>query len=198
MTCSECRAGLAAQANYELSRLDESLREHILSCSDCRRVHAALELLAEGTSLHVHAPQGLAESVSRRIVSRQRTFSFKRAPMRFATLAAAAALLLVVGSLAVRPSLRAPRQQANLVEVHLSLQAPGAQSVSVVGDWNGWKADAQPMKRHDGTWEINIALKPGLDYQYQFLINNDKWVPDPHAPLEVANGFGGMNSVLAT
>lgn len=195
MRCRECRAELAALSHYELSSLDEPLREHILECSDCRRVHAALVLLEEGSSLHVEAPPDLAESISRR---RPRTLLFKKTPMRVGMLAAVAALLLVVGSLAVRPSLQNPRQRAKLVEVHLSLQAPGARSVSVVGDWNGWKAGVQPMKRHDGTWEISIRLKPGLDYQYQFLINNDRWVPDPHAAFKVVNGFGGVNSVLAT
>lgn len=198
MKCSDCRAELSGLSRYELSELSAPLREHLLQCRECHRIFAALALVEDGASLHAEPSREFIRSLPGRVVRRRRTLSFRSAGMRVGTLAAAAALLIVVGSLAVRPHLGPPSRQTGFVEVHLTLRAPDAKSVSVVGDWNGWKAGAQPLKRHDGTWEISLSMKPGLDYQYQFLVNNDKWIPDPHASLKVVNGFGGVNSVLAT
>jgi hypothetical protein len=85
-----------------------------------------------------------------------------------------------------------------VVTVHLSLEAPEAERVAVVGDWNGWDADRHLMhdRDRDGVWELRLQLKEGGEYQYQFLINGEKWIPDPKAPLKVNDGFGGTNSVL--
>jgi hypothetical protein len=48
----------------------------------------------------------------------------------------------------------------------------------------------------DGVWEIEIPLKKGEEHQYQFLVDGESWIPDPEAPLQVGDGFGGVNSVL--
>jgi 1,4-alpha-glucan branching enzyme len=48
----------------------------------------------------------------------------------------------------------------------------------------------------DGVWELRLKLNESGEYQYQFLINGKRWVPDPNAPLQVEDGFGGTNSVL--
>ena len=86
----------------------------------------------------------------------------------------------------------------NLVTVHLYLKAPGASKVSVVGDWNGWDPNANQMHDQDGDgiWEIQINLKPGIEYQYQFVIDGKKRIPDPNDPIQIDNGFGGENSIL--
>jgi hypothetical protein len=147
--------------------------------------------------LHAEPAPELAELISKRILNAPRTRTLKKARLRFGLLSAAAALLLLIGSLVIRPVVLG-RRQPTLVQVHLILREPTARSVSVVGDWNSWRPGAQPMRRKDGLWEITLSLKPRADYQYQFLINNDRWIPDPRASLKVANGFGGINSILAT
>ncbi len=88
--------------------------------------------------------------------------------------------------------------QENTVTVHLRLEAPSAQTVSVVGDWNQWDPEASVMRDtdEDGIWEIRLELEKDQVYQYQFIINDDRWVPDPQAPVQVDDGFGGTNSVL--
>jgi hypothetical protein len=48
----------------------------------------------------------------------------------------------------------------------------------------------------DGIWQIEIEVQPDKEYQYQFLINGERWIPDPEAPMNVDDGFGGENSVL--
>lgn len=86
----------------------------------------------------------------------------------------------------------------NTVTIHLYFEAPGAKRVSVVGDWNGWDPSVDIMKdpEGDGIWEIEIRLQAGGEYQYQFIIDGKKWVPDPNAPLQVDDGFGSKNSIL--
>ena len=92
----------------------------------------------------------------------------------------------------------APEMGGRTVTVHLRLDAPEAKSVAVVGDWNGWDPAQHRMKdaNEDGVWELTLSIEKGGEYQYQFLINGEKWMPDPNAALKVEDGFGGTNSVL--
>lgn len=91
-----------------------------------------------------------------------------------------------------------PAAPQETITVRLTLEAPSAESVAVVGDWNGWDPSEHRMrdKNGDGVWELTLKVEKGGEYQYQFLINGKKWVPDPKAPLKVKDGFGGTNSVL--
>jgi 1,4-alpha-glucan branching enzyme len=78
------------------------------------------------------------------------------------------------------------------------INMPDATSVSVVGDWNSWNPEADILSDPDGDgiWEIRIRLDKNNEYRYQFLINGRDWIPDPASPLQVDDGFGGINSVL--
>ncbi|MFP4180614.1 MAG: hypothetical protein ACLFSA_11225 [Spirochaetaceae bacterium] len=89
-----------------------------------------------------------------------------------------------------------PEQE--VVTIHLTLEAPSAKSVAVVGDWNDWNTDSHLMsdKNGDGIWELQLKVERGGEYKYQFLVNGEKWIPDPNAPLQVEDGFGGTNSIL--
>lgn len=84
------------------------------------------------------------------------------------------------------------------VVVRLELLAPAAESVAVVGDWNGWDPQAHHLSERNGSglWEIEIEVLPGEEYRYQFLIDGEQWIPDPTSPITVGDGFGGTNSVL--
>jgi len=81
------------------------------------------------------------------------------------------------------------------------LVAPHAATVSVVGDFNDWDAQASPMKRTPtgGTWSVAIPLRPGR-HVYAFVVNgangSTQWVADPTAPLAPEDGLGAPNSVV--
>jgi hypothetical protein len=47
----------------------------------------------------------------------------------------------------------------------------------------------------DGIWRVRLSLHPGR-YQYAFVVDGEKWMPDPRATTVVDSGFSGANSVL--
>ena len=82
------------------------------------------------------------------------------------------------------------------VFVRLVLVQPGARSVSVAGDFNGWNPDQTRLERTDGgVWTVTIPLKPGR-YEYMFVVNGKQWIADPLAAEDAGDGFGSQNAVL--
>ena len=72
-----------------------------------------------------------------------------------------------------------------------------ASRVNIVGDFNNWSIIADPMydREGDGGWTIRLPLGPGR-YEYKFLIDGTKWVPDPANADTSDDGFGGLNSIV--
>ncbi len=79
--------------------------------------------------------------------------------------------------------------------VRLTFVDPAAQRVSVAGDFNKWRTDSHVMKRENGTWAIDLPLKPGV-HTYMFIVDNRHWVTDPHAESYRDDGFGFRNAVM--
>ncbi|MFH1465320.1 MAG: isoamylase early set domain-containing protein [Pseudomonadota bacterium] len=99
---------------------------------------------------------------------------------------------------AVAVTLAAPVVQAagDPQLVHLVCQAPEAGVVAVAGTWNGWSVVSEPMRPvGEGLFAADIHLPAGR-YEYMFVVDGARWVPDPAAPLGVDDGFGRRNSVI--
>lgn len=65
--------------------------------------------------------------------------------------------------------------------VFFRVRAVGAESVSVVGDFNEWDKAANPLKKVSGDlWEGEVFLEPGY-YPYKFVINGE-FLNDPNNP----------------
>jgi hypothetical protein len=81
------------------------------------------------------------------------------------------------------------------VNEHFTIAAPGAEHVSLVGDFNQWQAGATPLNRVDDgkSWEVQLALPPGR-HVYAFVVDG-KLVADPSAPRAADDDFGFPNSV---
>lgn len=80
--------------------------------------------------------------------------------------------------------------------VQFRVWAPNAESVAVVGDFNGWDAEAHPMERaEDGTWSAAVAgAEAGQEYQYALTREGASFMrADPHA-RQMTNSVG--NSVV--
>jgi hypothetical protein len=111
-----------------------------------------------------------------------------------ALLAAAAAILVVGIFLGGRYDLATEGRYREVVMIY---DAPWAESVSVVGDFNGWDSESHRMIRRSGKgpWRARLRLPSGI-YQYGFLINGSQWVNDPRAEKLLEDGFGRENSLL--
>jgi len=87
--------------------------------------------------------------------------------------------------------------------VRFVLAAPSVSSgstvsrVTLVGDFNGWNAEATPMRWDAAAraWTTVVALPAGR-YVYAFVLDGRRWVADPAAPLAPEDGFGASNSVV--
>ncbi len=80
--------------------------------------------------------------------------------------------------------------------VRFQLLAPEAQQVAIAGSFSDWTPDALPLVRENGgLWSITLALPLG-EHQYQFVIDGERWIPDPRAHAQLEDGFGGTNSVV--
>jgi 1,4-alpha-glucan branching enzyme len=67
--------------------------------------------------------------------------------------------------------------------------APAAESVSVIGDFNGWKTDAHPLtpREASGIWEGFIpGVEKGAVYKYHVVSGRPGYVVDKADPLAVA------------
>lgn len=86
---------------------------------------------------------------------------------------------------------------AGATPVQFVLVAPGAASVTLVGDFNGWDAAATPLRvvASGGVWTVEVRLPPGR-HQYAFIVDGSRWMPDPAAPRAVADDFGTPSSVV--
>lgn len=82
--------------------------------------------------------------------------------------------------------------------VHFEFTLPGsAREVSLVGDFNGWDAEATPMVREESgrTWSARVPLEPGR-HEYAFVVDGQRWVVDPLALQVPDAGFGPTNAVV--
>jgi AMP-activated protein kinase-like protein len=69
---------------------------------------------------------------------------------------------------------------------------PGARSVEVVGSFNDWRRGEFALRDedHDGIWQGAMVLPAG-QHEYMFVVDGERWVPDPLAGRYVDDGFGG-------
>lgn len=70
-----------------------------------------------------------------------------------------------------------------------------AATVSVVGDFNDWNKDANPMTNTDGVWKASVKLAPGR-HEYKFVLNNTDWLLDPKCGEKVPDKHGSESSVV--
>ncbi len=78
----------------------------------------------------------------------------------------------------------------------LHLPKDSVKSISLVGEFNNWQAKKNLLVDPDsnGIYETDINLPPG-EYEYKFVINGKKWIPDPMNPRQIPDGWNGFNSL---
>lgn len=85
-------------------------------------------------------------------------------------------------------------------ECEVTFSAPAdlqAETVYLVGDFNGWDEQQTPMKRQkDGTFTVKLKLEKGREYQFRYLVNGSEWRNDWAADRYLPNPYSGDNSVV--
>ncbi|MGB2783832.1 MAG: zf-HC2 domain-containing protein [Atribacterota bacterium] len=83
------------------------------------------------------------------------------------------------------------------VQFSLKINDNKAHTVAIAGDFNGWNPQANILEdpEGDGIWTGTLNLEPGR-YEYMFVMDGEKWFPDPNALRYVKDGFGNKNAIL--
>ena len=87
------------------------------------------------------------------------------------------------------------KQKVRRRKVSFSLEAPEANEVILMADFNQWEPGRHIMNRNEqGVWEKTAMLPPGR-YEYRFLVDG-RWQNDPNNPDFCDNCFGTRNNLL--
>ena len=83
------------------------------------------------------------------------------------------------------------------VQFSLRISDSKAHTVAIAGDFNNWSPQANLLEdpEGDGIWNGILKLEPGR-YEYMFVLDGEKWLPDPNALRYVKDGFGNKNAIL--
>jgi 1,4-alpha-glucan branching enzyme len=75
--------------------------------------------------------------------------------------------------------------------------AGAANAVYLVGDFNGWDREANPLKRQkNGSFAASLTLERGREYQFRYLLDGERWQNDWKADKYLRNEYGDDNSVV--
>jgi len=107
------------------------------------------------------------------------------------SLAAAALVAVLVGVQALNRATDKPSQ----VFTRFVVRIPGANNVSLAGDFTGWQPSHSMTRSGTELWTVVVPLEPGV-HTYSFVVDGERWIADPAAP-SVDDGFGGANSRVA-
>jgi len=72
-----------------------------------------------------------------------------------------------------------------------------AESLVLVGDFNGWDETATPMKKsEDGTFSVTVEMETGFEQQFRYIADDNIWLNDEAADKYVDSLLGSENSVI--
>ena len=185
MTCEKLKDIISRD---EAGRNDRDCLLHLRECEKCRELYGKLFGLIDNLKDNKEkVSSGFTDRVMDKVTE-------LKAPVNYnywkAATVSLAFLFIVTGGLLV-----IEKNKSGEVAVEFSLAMPEAESVSIAGDFNGWDASNAKLIKKNGVWTATIKVKPGR-YQYAFVVNEGKWLPDPNALKFVDSGFGGKNSII--
>lgn len=81
--------------------------------------------------------------------------------------------------------------------VRFVVSVSAANSVAVVGSFNGWSPTSHIMSRagSNGFWTTVVPLSGG-EHTFMYLVDGTTWVMPPAADDFVTDGFGNTNGVV--
>lgn len=200
MKCEEARALVRTWESRaeRIERTDaEDLFQHLDACALCNHEFGSLLPLimrdagisAKPDSISKDFVDSVMNAIS--LGQKKRARHFRISPV----LALAAAAIFVFG---ISFGFYFGARNSTIQKVTFMLYAPEAKSVQLAGDFTLWNPKEFTLKKVDGSgmWEIQIPLKKGRIYVYNFIIDGNQWIPDPNATSVIDDGFGGSSSLL--
>lgn len=195
--------------NTPLDDRDRTGRDMAPECG----LEDAIELLREEVEVRSEWRNRLARDVSSMPIPSKRTDGWHVSPLM--ALAAALACMVLGGVTTTLWQQRTSSNAAGLpdnaavasastrdgvspgsIAVRFAVMAQGATRVSLVGDFNGWDANATPLELSDDglTWIAMLPLQAGR-HTYAFVIDGEV-VADPAAPRAADDDFGTPSSLV--
>ncbi len=189
----------------------QQVEEHLKSCSTCIKEYQSLKEII--TSLNSLSPKPAPGTFTQNIMSKifQKEMQVQTSWMdrikkqvsipqlSFPLISAVAAATLIV-FLAFTFVFNTPDTSpicSAEVQFSLKINDNKAHTVAIAGDFNGWSPQANLLEdpEGDGIWTGILKLEPGR-YEYMFVLDGEKWFPDPNALRYVKDGFGNRNAIL--
>jgi hypothetical protein len=189
----------------------QNVEEHLKSCPTCQDEYLRLkEMVASLNFLpQVSAPQNLTQNIMAKISQEEvqiqsswidqlkRRISFPRLSFRLVSAASAAALVVFFAfTFLFNTPDTSPICSAE-VQFSLRINDNKSHTVAIAGDFNNWDPQTNTLEdpEGDGIWTGTLKLEPGR-YEYMFVMDGEKWFPDPNALRYVKDGFGNKNAIL--
>ncbi|HAJ32083.1 MAG TPA: hypothetical protein DCK79_01730 [Candidatus Atribacteria bacterium] len=191
--------------------MTKQVDKHLKSCPACNKEYQRLkEIIISLNSLSLQpAPetftQNLMAKISREEVQIQTSWtdrikkriSIPQLSFRLVGAAAAAALVVFFAFTFIFNTPDTSPICSAEVQFSLKISNNKAHTVAIAGDFNGWNPQANILEDPDGDgiWTGTLKLEPGR-YEYMFVLDGEKWFPDPNALRYVKDGFGNRNAIL--
>jgi len=189
----------------------QTVEEHLKSCPTCREEYLKLKQVVSALNSISPQPapadftQNLMAKISQEEIQIQSSWidrlkkqiSFPQISFRLAGAAAAAALVLFFAlTFIFNTPVTSPICSAE-VQFSLRINDNKTHTVAIAGDFNNWDPQANILEdsEGDGIWTGTLKLEPGR-YEYMFVMDGEKWFPDPNALRYVKDGFGNKNAIL--
>jgi len=190
---------------------DKQVEVHLKSCSACREEYSKLkQVVFSLNSLSPQpAPENLTENIMAKISQKEiqiqtswmsrlkKQFSIPQFSFRLVGGAIAVAVFVFFAFTFIFNTPDTSLICSAEVQFSLRIGDDKAHTVAIAGDFNGWNPQANILEDPDGDgiWTGTLKLEPGR-YEYMFVLDGEKWFPDPNALRYVKDGFGNKNAIL--
>jgi len=212
MNCKEIKKILNPYIDKALDAdISQQINEHLKSCPSCNKEYQNLkEVIASLNSLLTQpAPADFTQSLMTKISQEEiqiqsswiehlkKRISIPRFSFRLAGIATITALVVFFAFTFIFNTPDTSLTCSAEVKFSLRISDSKAHTVAIAGDFNGWDPQADILKdtEGDGIWTGTLNLEPGK-YEYMFVMDGEKWFPDPNALRYVKDGFGNKNAIL--
>jgi len=212
MNCQKIKKSLNPYIDKTLDAdMAKQVEGHLKSCSACREEYLKLKQVV--SALNSISPQPAPENLTENIMAKisqedvqiqsswmdllKKRISIPRFSFRLIGAAAVAALVVFFAFTFIFNAPDTSLICSTEMQFSLRISDNKAHTVAIAGDFNGWNPQENLLEdpEGDGIWTGTLNLEPGR-YEYMFVLDGEKWFPDPNALRYVKDGFGNKNAIL--